>query len=1059
MDDKTDDKKVTTAKVKEESTEAPSSNATSDPSNVKNITSETPSDANNNERKMTQDIKIPSTSEDQNDVDVESVEKIIPNEANAVKEQKVDDNVKSAEDEPSQKSVPTSETKSEAAPPPISEEGTVPLKKISSVEPEEEAKKNNDTSQIPQKQEKKQLTPPASKPSEVTDMKVASQKAESPGNLIGKPSADKTEEDGPLIDGDPTASTLPRKIYSKEEVKTSELKDKTLITDLTLDSAAVQDKTEAEEKMPIVHIAQNSEVPTVVSGSLETANQRTEVESIDESKNSIDAKPNNSSDFAKNKASSAKPPEKGVLVEVASNKRKDPSKPRKLFSSASKKRQGTKQSDTPIRTKAKRYKNTSKAKKKVKQVVAKHKTVKSKKPSSSTASKPKQVKHTPTTKDWKKKGMKKVSTKKSTKKSTKSKGLAPRKPVASGKKKKVLKNKKKLENKKKTDYPRGLPKRKVSNPTYQVPKKRKASVKFPSSGQKKQKISIAKRTKKHGGPVDIRAMDTWDKKDVVRWIESKKFAHLYKDIIKDSSFTGAQLLSKKGQELSKFLSSRLKMTNPVHIFRLERDISDFNCYRHDARVNGPIKHMFLKFLSQDTIKWLNSLRSDKFFPSDCARLCQFHLSGKNLACLTLEGLERNEISRNSAEFLIKSIEETLGNSPKVMSKQRVIAVWKDRSWPSHPHYQLYDPSAVIKPPLKAKDIKPRNTGLKWIGGAKDVALTLRMEEKTIKKLKILQEAGQKRKRQQKVEKKLRMEQEAAAKLLAEETAYKMKMESFAPVVVETAQKLQMEQALKKEQEAAAKLRMSQETAYKMKMQSFAPAVVVREEAEKAAAVEAANWKGPETWSPSRVIEWAMENHPGYVDMFRNTRVNGHILLNLSKQMLQQLGVKTQKDANAISKSIDDLRFKALASWWKSPEVTPHIRPVPRKRRRRKKTEEPGGDPRKKQKSAVGYEQTHVAFPTQIRRTSESEYNPFLTSSNTNQSYPQSRITIKPAPPVTDYELLYCKMCEKPDAKVCTGCDRVWYCSRECQTQDWPSHRESCLPIQSERKRLQRVGRS
>jgi len=587
----------------------------------------------------------------------------------------------------------------------------------------------------------------------------------------------------------------------------------------------------------------------------------------------------------------------------------------------------------------------------------------------------------------------------------------------------------------------------VSNTTYQVPKKRKASVKFPNSGQKKQKISIAKRSKKHGGPVDIRVMDTWDKKDVVRWIESKKFAHLYKDIIKDSSITGAQLLSKKGQEIRKFLSSRLKMTNPVHLFRLERDISDFNCYRHDARLNGPIKHMFLKFLSQDTIKWLNSLRSDKFFPSDCARMCQFHLSGKNLACLTLEGLERNEISRNSAEFLIKSIEDTLGNSPKVMSKQRVIAVWKDRSWPSHPHYQLYDPSAVIKPPLEAKDIKPRNKGLKWIGGAKDVAQTLRMEEKTIKKLKILQEAGQKRKREQKIEKKLRMEQEAAAKLrLTQETAYKMKMEQAA-------------NKLKKEQEAAAKLRMSQETAYKMKMQSFAPAVVVHQEVEKAAAVEAANWKGPESWSPSRVIEWALENHPGYVDMFRNTKVNGHILLNLSKQMLQQLGVKTQKDANAISQSIDDLRFKALASWWKSPEVTPHIRPVPRKRRRRRKTEEPGGDPRKKQKSAVGYEQSHVAFPTQIRRTSESEYNPFLTSSNTNQSYSQSRITIKPAPPVTEYEVLYCKMCEKPDAKVCTGCDRVWYCSRECQTQDWPSHRESCLPIQSERKRLQRVGRS
>ena len=37
----------------------------------------------------------------------------------------------------------------------------------------------------------------------------------------------------------------------------------------------------------------------------------------------------------------------------------------------------------------------------------------------------------------------------------------------------------------------------------------------------------------------------------------------------------------------------------------------------------------------------------------------------------------------------------------------------------------------------------------------------------------------------------------------------------------------------------------------------------------------------------------------------------------------------------------------------------------------------------------------------------------------------------------------CYVCKKDAAKRCTGCLTISYCSRECQTQDWKYHRNTC----------------
>jgi hypothetical protein len=37
----------------------------------------------------------------------------------------------------------------------------------------------------------------------------------------------------------------------------------------------------------------------------------------------------------------------------------------------------------------------------------------------------------------------------------------------------------------------------------------------------------------------------------------------------------------------------------------------------------------------------------------------------------------------------------------------------------------------------------------------------------------------------------------------------------------------------------------------------------------------------------------------------------------------------------------------------------------------------------------------------------------------------------------------CAMCQLPVGKSCTGCYAIWYCSKRCQSIDWPSHRLLC----------------
>ncbi|KAI0656417.1 ankyrin [Cubamyces menziesii] len=41
----------------------------------------------------------------------------------------------------------------------------------------------------------------------------------------------------------------------------------------------------------------------------------------------------------------------------------------------------------------------------------------------------------------------------------------------------------------------------------------------------------------------------------------------------------------------------------------------------------------------------------------------------------------------------------------------------------------------------------------------------------------------------------------------------------------------------------------------------------------------------------------------------------------------------------------------------------------------------------------------------------------------------------------------CAVCSRTDVQLkwCARCHQTWYCSRECQRLDWPTHRQSCVP--------------
>ncbi len=48
--------------------------------------------------------------------------------------------------------------------------------------------------------------------------------------------------------------------------------------------------------------------------------------------------------------------------------------------------------------------------------------------------------------------------------------------------------------------------------------------------------------------------------------------------------------------------------------------------------------------------------------------------------------------------------------------------------------------------------------------------------------------------------------------------------------------------------------------------------------------------------------------------------------------------------------------------------------------------------------------------------------------------------------------LFCGVCGKTgDVQVCTGCEEVYYCGRECQLKDWPTHKVRCKQMQARRK--------
>ena len=48
----------------------------------------------------------------------------------------------------------------------------------------------------------------------------------------------------------------------------------------------------------------------------------------------------------------------------------------------------------------------------------------------------------------------------------------------------------------------------------------------------------------------------------------------------------------------------------------------------------------------------------------------------------------------------------------------------------------------------------------------------------------------------------------------------------------------------------------------------------------------------------------------------------------------------------------------------------------------------------------------------------------------------------------DLEIL-CKVCEAPSNQRCLRCKQAWYCGRDCQSQDWKSHKKECKKVVKE----------
>jgi len=408
----------------------------------------------------------------------------------------------------------------------------------------------------------------------------------------------------------------------------------------------------------------------------------------------------------------------------------------------------------------------------------------------------------------------------------------------------------------------------------------------------------------------IRYMDLWTADEVINWVRSKTFGHLYENTFQANNITGQQLTDMKGHALNIFLNTRLKIVNPIHLNRLTRDVGDFNYYKQDSASDESVRSLFLKFLTGDGIRWLKMHEPQNFLPRDCEHLCKFEFSGRKLTMLSAKALEKNDISKKSADYLLEEIKDVLSNSPSAATKEKVLEVWKYRVWPGQPRYTRSDPSCFLigKKVFEEPDIQPidKSSGAKW---HKPDPMELN------------------------------------------ESGHSMEIANESYV----------------------------EDDWKFKPE------------------------GPELWDNERVLEWIKTtNYSEYVGVFRNTKIDGRVLLKLTPFILRQLGVRSMKDARVICTLIDDLRLQAMQSWWNSPAVTPYINQAPKKRERRRDEDYHDAERRKRRK----IETTTV--------------------------------------------LLRCKMCEKPDVKVCTGCEKVWYCSQACQAQDWPKHRELCLYKQSER---------
>lgn len=49
------------------------------------------------------------------------------------------------------------------------------------------------------------------------------------------------------------------------------------------------------------------------------------------------------------------------------------------------------------------------------------------------------------------------------------------------------------------------------------------------------------------------------------------------------------------------------------------------------------------------------------------------------------------------------------------------------------------------------------------------------------------------------------------------------------------------------------------------------------------------------------------------------------------------------------------------------------------------------------------------------------------------------------------ENVYCSACKMDEAKkICSRCKKVYYCNRECQSKDWPSHKLLCKAFKRDR---------